>query len=333
MSQLAKVMRSSVAAYRRAQRSQQRQRTSDVTREYKQQQKEQAILDASAAVRHYNNYIDLIKSVHKETTDPINWEELQNAVSPAKPEKQSLHADAAVFRLVHYKPSLVDKLLRLEKRRRRKLEREIVRAGARDEQLHTEAMKQYEEEKAEFDCTTSIARGVLNLDIEAYEEAINFFDPFSDIKELGTQIYLTYRQDAVTINVFLNGEETVPDYILAQTSTGKLSRKNMPAGRFNELYQDYICSCILRIAREIFAHLPVIQALISIQTRLFDSTTGHEQEATIVSVVITPGQLARLNFETLDPSDSMKNFPHNMQFAKTKGFSPVEKLDTHSLIL
>jgi hypothetical protein len=333
MSQLAKVMRSSAAAYRRAQRSQQRQRTSDVTREYKQQQKEQAISDAYAAVRYYNNYIDLIKSVHKETTDPVNWEELQSAVSPAKPEKQSLYKDAAVFRLVHYKPSLIDKLLRLEKKRRRKLERQIASAGIRDEQLHTEAMKQYEEEKAEFDRTTSIARGVLNRDIEAYEDAINFFDPFSDIKELGTQLYLTYRQDAVTINIFLNGADIIPDYILSQTSTGKLSRKNMPAGRFNELYQDYVCSCILRTAREIFAHLPVSQVLISTQTSLFDSTTGHEQEETIVSAVITPGQLARLNFDTLDPSDSMKNFLHNMQFAKTKGFSPVEKLNTDSLIL
>jgi len=333
MSQLAKVMRSSAAAYRRAQRSQQRQQASDVTREYKRQQKAQAISDASEAVRYYTNYINLIKSVHKQTTDPVNWEELKSAVSPAKPEKQSLHKEHAIFRLAHYTPSLLDKLLHLGKKKRRKLEKQIAIAGNRDEHLHAEAMKQYEEEKAEFDRTTSIACGVLNHDVEAYEEAINFFDPFSDIKELGTKIYTSYRQDAVTIEVHLNSAEIVPDHILSQTSTGKLSRKDMPAGRFYELYQDYVCSCILRIAREIFAHLPVSQVLISVQTNLFDSTTGHEQEAVIVSVVITPDQLYRLNFDTLDPSDAMKNFLHRMQFAKTKGFSPVEKLNTDSLIL
>ena len=34
-----------------------------------------------------------------------------------------------------------------------------------------------------------------------------------------------------------------------------------------------------------------------------------------------------LNLETIDPSDSMRNFVHNMNFSKTKGFSVIEKVE------
>ena len=34
-----------------------------------------------------------------------------------------------------------------------------------------------------------------------------------------------------------------------------------------------------------------------------------------------------LNLETIDPSDSMQNFVHNMKFTKTKGFCVVKKVD------
>jgi len=35
-----------------------------------------------------------------------------------------------------------------------------------------------------------------------------------------------------------------------------------------------------------------------------------------------------LSFENLDPSDSLNNFVHNMNFKKGKGFEPVEVLDS-----
>lgn len=33
--------------------------------------------------------------------------------------------------------------------------------------------------------------------------------------------------------------------------------------------------------------------------------------------------LTRLNFEHLDPSDALQNFPHKMKFKKTSGFENI----------
>jgi hypothetical protein len=47
---------------------------------------------------------------------------------------------------------------------------------------------------------------------------------------------------------------------------------------------------------------------------------------TILAVHFTRGTLARLNFAAIDPSESLKNFPHRMKFKKTTGFDPVDEM-------
>ena len=37
----------------------------------------------------------------------------------------------------------------------------------------------------------------------------------------------------------------------------------MPKGRFHEIYQDYLCGCLLRVAREVFALFPVDTVLVT----------------------------------------------------------------------
>ena len=128
-------------------------------------------------------------------------------------------------------------------------------------------------------------------------------------------------------NYFVNSEEAIPNYELKQTSTGKLSRKDMSKSKFNELYQDHICSSVIRIAREVFAYVPVEYARINAVSNLLNSATGHMEEQPILSVIIHPETINELNLDTIDPSDSMKNFVHNMKFNKTSGFSVVEKVE------
>ena len=48
---------------------------------------------------------------------------------------------------------------------------------------------------------------------------------------------------------------------------------------------------------------------------------------TLVSALVFPDTLPRLNFDTLDPSDAMKNFKHTMSFTKTHGFKPVNPVE------
>jgi hypothetical protein len=66
---------------------------------------------------------------------------------------------------------------------------------------------------------------------------------------------------------------------------------------------------------------------------VLDTVTGVTAQRPILSVAFSPKKLAQLNFEALDPSDSMSNFPHRMKFGKTTGFSPVERIDTTGMVL
>ncbi len=57
-----------------------------------------------------------------------------------------------------------------------------------------------------------------------------------------------------------------------------------------------------------------------------NTQTGHMEEQPILSVAIPRKTLNQLNFETLDPSDSMNNFIHKMNFKRTAGFSSGERI-------
>ena len=101
----------------------------------------------------------------------------------------------------------------------------------------------------------------------------------------------------------------------------------MQKGRYYEIYQDHVCGAALRAGRELLALLPVQFVVVHATTDLLNSATGHMEESPILSVALPRDTVGKMNFESLDPSDSMNNFVHRMNFKKTKGFTAVEKLD------
>jgi hypothetical protein len=129
----------------------------------------------------------------------------------------------------------------------------------------------------------------------------------------------------------VNSDEVIPSEVKGLLKSGKLSVKKMPKTRFYELYQDYVCGCVLRVARELFALLPIEMVIVNAVGNLLNTQTGYMEEQPILSVAIPRKTLEGLNFEMLDPSDSMSNFIHRMTFRKTKGFSAVETLKPSDL--
>ena len=90
-----------------------------------------------------------------------------------------------------------------------------------------------------------------------------------------------------------------------------------------------MCSCAIRIARDMFALLPLTIVVVHAVDNILNSETGHHEDATILSVVFERDTLNRLNFADIDPSDAMNNFRHNMKFLKTSGFKPVERIASY----
>lgn len=130
----------------------------------------------------------------------------------------------------------------------------------------------------------------------------------------------------MTAILHVNGEHVIPYEAKTLLKNGKLSVKPVPKGRFYEIYQDYVCCGVLRVAREFYALLPADMLIVTAMTDLLNTKTGHFEEQSILSAVIPRKTLDRLNFETLDPSDSMANFLHRMDFKKTKGFAAIEPI-------
>ena len=91
--------------------------------------------------------------------------------------------------------------------------------------------------------------------------------------------------------------------------------KAMPKSKFYEIYQDYVCGSVFRVARELFALLPTELAVVDARGNLLNTQTRHMVEQTILSVAIPGDTLDKLNFETLDPSDALSQTAHPLQAA------------------
>jgi hypothetical protein len=105
-----------------------------------------------------------------------------------------------------------------------------------------------------------------------------------------------------------------------------LSTKAWQKGRFHEVYQDYVCGAVLRVANELCALLPVESVLVTAVDDMLDSSTGKLRQQALLSILVPRSTLEALNLELVDPSDALANFIHRMSFKKTTGFSPIEPL-------
>ncbi|MEX0288897.1 MAG: hypothetical protein AB3N14_07275 [Flavobacteriaceae bacterium] len=320
------VVRSFGATVRAIEREQQR-KAREAAKRFKEQQKIQAIEDARQAVEDYNFYVDMLQSVHKNCTASVDWESIKSQPKPAEPKIFKNFELKAREKLKNYKPSTLDKLFGSAKKKVVKLEDSVQKAIRKDKKQNDLNYEQFKKELEDWKELQNIAKGISEKNPEDYKRAIEYFNPFSDIAELGSKISFSFSEDLVDIDLFVNSLEVIPDYELRQTSTGKLSKKNMAKSKFNELYQDHICSAVIRIAREVLAYLPLEIVRVNAVSELLNTKTGHKEEKPILSVIIPIATLKNLNLDTIDPSDSMQNFVHKMKFVKTSGFKAVEKAE------
>jgi hypothetical protein len=201
-----------------------------------------------------------------------------------------------------------------------------------DEREYQESLRAYEQEHRDWEAACELASQVLSGNPEAYLDAIRQTNPFSDIAELGSSVeFQVYGEFLVEAILHVQGEDVIPSEVKSLLKSGKLSVKQMPKSKFYELYQDYVCGCVLRIARELFALLPIKMVTVNAVGELLNTETGYKEMKPILSVAIPQETLRNLNLEMIDPSDSMGNFVYRMAFKKTKGFQAVEAIKPSEL--
>ncbi|HEX5872085.1 MAG TPA: hypothetical protein VFY65_16765, partial [Longimicrobium sp.] len=203
----------------------------------------------------------------------------------------------------------------------------IADARRLDEAEHRQALLSYNRAVADWEESRALAVRILAGDPQAHLEAIEGLAPFAEITGLGSSVQLIVDDGgAVEALLHVNSDVVIPSEVKSLLQSGKLSVKKMPQGQFFDLYQDYVCGCVLRVARELVALLPVRAVVVTAVGEVLNLSTGHVEPRPILSVAVPRPTLSRLNFNDIDPSDSLKNFVHRMSFKKGKGFEPVERL-------
>lgn len=299
---------------------------------HKEHAKMHELEQAAYDVEFFENYIEIVQSMHKECGDSINWEKVAVITEPSKPIVIKGLELEAVSQKEQYQPSFFDRLFKRIENKLRALDAAIESAKKQDQINFELSLEKWLQNYKEWEESVEQANLLIAGDPEARINTIKELNPFSELDTLGSSLHFSVLENyLLTININIRGADIIPNEQKSLLKSGKLSVKKMPVGKFNELYQDYVCSSVLRVARETFAILPDEFVLINATDRLLNKVTGYLEEQTILSVYVSRSTLNSLNMDLIDPSDSMRNFIHNMSFKPTKGFEPVVPVDVVTL--
>jgi hypothetical protein len=294
-----------------------RKRQKELERQMKESEKLSELEQARLEVATHENELEVLLSIHKEQSAPIEWTSFASALPPHEPLRSRRHEFVAMLK------NGIAELSDYAERGNATAED----ARALDEREYQALRENYEAEIVEWKRMCTLAKRVLVGDAGAYSEAISEFSSLSEIAHLGSSIHIrVYSPKLIECTLTVNGREAIPAEMKSLTAAGKLSVKAMPQARFHEIYQDYVCSCVLRVAREMLALLPIDEVLVTASVNAIDARTGKRAELPVLSAAMARKVIQQLDFERLDPSDSMENFSHRGDvMASRKGgeFLPI----------
>lgn len=151
----------------------------------------------------------------------------------------------------------------------------------------------------------AMAPKVLLGDIDTYLQLIYEVNPLDDLLAYGGNF--EFGTD--------NPSKIEVEFTVNENALMAAKQQLIPAA-YNNLLQDYICSVCIRIARDMFALLPVKHTIVHA------ALSG----STVVSVDFDREKLSKVKFGYIDPSDTLSVFPHNMNYSDSSGFAPVAVL-------
>jgi hypothetical protein len=317
-------LRAIQAAERRQQRIAQK-RLRELERQTKERAKLSAIEQARLEVETYERRVDVLQSVYKDQGEPWDWPAVAASLPPPRPQKTSYHEQRA---------NQCYAVLQPQKREAFQITHEQARS--QDEQDFQIALQTYSEQMMEWERLKKLAQKILAGDHKAYTEALVEFNPFAEISDLGSSVNFTIHSATLIECVLkVNGKQIIPAEVKTLTASEKVSVRTMPKGLFHEIYQNYLCGCALRVLREVFALLPVDMVFVTAMADSLDTRTGQTLEQPVLSVAAPRADVARLDFDQLNPADAMENFQHRAEFRasrKIEAFQPIKPLTPADIV-
>lgn len=291
-----------------------------LSRQLALQTKEQAKFDeetrARLAVQSYESQVELLLSLHKEVGDTWDWAKVAASLPPLPPVSSSRH-EMRVRQLALVQgrqPSASD----------------LEAAKIQDSEACRISQQSYAKALDDWGRMTALAHRIIRGEPKAYFEALSEFSPLAELVDLGSELDFTiHSKNIVGCVISMKDTQAIPAETKSLTATGKLSVKATPRARFHEIYQDYICGGLLRVARELFALLPVEHAIVTAITPVFDPATGNTADKPVLSVLISRDRIQHFQWDKIDPSDAIDRLVHRGDFKasrKSGAFLPIEPL-------
>jgi len=278
-------------------------------------------------VELYQNRIELLKSVHMECGLNWDWEKIKSTEPPAKPKKSNKNKKIAQKQVDNYKPGLVQKIFKKPSSKQTDLFVLLNNAKIKDEDKYQNDLKTYEMEYSEWEHTSGVASKILQKDYLFYRNTIRGVNPFEEMKDFGSSlIYNIESQEIIDVEFYVNSDISIPKDEKISDENGELLQKAMHLKQFYELYQDYVCGCVFRIARELYAFLPIKTVIVNVFGNHLNLQTGHMEEGLILSIELHKPEIEKINFKKFNPKESVQDFTHNMDFQKTMGFKSVDQI-------
>ena len=268
-------------------------------------------------VSQYLGYMNQIESFHKSSIEPVNWMAIAQTPPPFEKGETGPREKAALDKFAHFKTNLFERMIKSDGSRRK-------------EKLHERISVAHEEDLEEWNGWQGVhelATGILEHDTDAYPVAMETYAPLEGVAQCCSDFdFLINSPEEVTVEFDAHGKDVIPAQEKSLTKTGKLSIKALSKTKYFDYLQDYVCSCAVRVARDLFAVLPVDKVIVNVKEDVLNTATGYGEKECILSVRFTRAGFENVNFEFIDPSDFVESFEHHMKFAKTAGFRPVPRI-------
>lgn len=299
-------------------------------RREKQRAKIEHMQESANSVEEMEDFLKSLISIHCECSDDIDWEEVSNNPEPEKPKRSNKFEGKARDKHENFKPNFFHKILKIEKWREKNLETNIGKAIKKDDHQHDLKIQKYNIDHAQWKEENNLAKRILKNELEAFEEVMNRFSSIGDNRYISGCVSLNKSDKWFVAEMNVLSSDIVPQEKYSLRQSGSLSVKKMPKREFHDIYQNYVCSCSLRVAREIFALLPIDEIVVNVTDDLLNKSTGYQENQAILSVLFVRDTLDQLNVKRVAPSSAMSNFIHNMKFKSVSGFEVVESVSDKS---
>jgi hypothetical protein len=273
---------------------------------------EQARLEVSA----YENQVEILLSVHKEPCEEWDWLGFASALSEPFPKTyflRELRAKGVALLADAGSGEASDSA--------------VQRARAADEQNFAELNRDYAREKGSTDHLRALALRILAGESMAFIEAFAEFNPVAEISPVGSLKQFAVESDGSINCVFkVNAKDVIPIEVKVLTASGKVSVRAMSKSQFHQLYQDYICACVIRMAREVFAMLPIQTILVTALADVTDGSTEQMSDQPVLSVAVGRRALGVIDFNQTAASAAIEGMLHRGDIKASRGrgsFKPI----------